>query len=96
MSEAYVERILKARVYDVAIESPLDPLPRLSARTGNEVLLSRALDLDLVDYTAFEAALESLVDAAERLAGELACAAPIPMGVDIGHPDPRLAAMLRA
>ena len=41
MSEAYVERILKARVYDVAIESPLDPLPRLSARTGNEVLLKR-------------------------------------------------------
>ena len=31
MSEAYVERILKARVYDVAIESPLDPMPRLSA-----------------------------------------------------------------
>jgi threonine dehydratase len=41
MSEAYVERILKARVYDVAIESPLDPLPRLSARTGCEVLLKR-------------------------------------------------------
>jgi threonine synthase len=41
MSEAYVERILKARVYDVAIESPLDPMPRLSARLGNEVLLKR-------------------------------------------------------
>jgi threonine dehydratase len=41
MSEPYVERILKARVYDVAIESPLDPMPRLSARTGCEVLLKR-------------------------------------------------------
>jgi threonine dehydratase len=41
MSEPYVERILKARVYDVAIESPLDPMPRLSARVGNEVLLKR-------------------------------------------------------
>jgi threonine dehydratase len=41
MSEAYVERILKARVYDVAIESPLDPMPRLSARLGSEVLLKR-------------------------------------------------------
>jgi threonine dehydratase len=41
MSEAYVERILKARVYDVAIESPLDPMPRLSARLGCEVLLKR-------------------------------------------------------
>jgi len=41
MSEAYVERILKARVYDVAIESPLDRMPRLSARVGSEVLLKR-------------------------------------------------------
>ena len=41
MSEPYVERILKARVYDVAIESPLDRMPRLSARTGAEVLLKR-------------------------------------------------------
>src|SRR5690606_24803052 len=41
MSETYVERILKARVYDVAIESPLDPMPRLSARLGVEVLLKR-------------------------------------------------------
>jgi len=41
MSEAYVERILKARVYDVAIESPLDRMPRLSARLGSEVLLKR-------------------------------------------------------
>jgi threonine dehydratase len=41
MSEDFVARILKARVYDVAIESPLDRLPRLSARVGNEVLLKR-------------------------------------------------------
>ncbi len=41
MSEPYVERILKARVYDVAIESSLDPMPRLSARVGCEVLLKR-------------------------------------------------------
>jgi threonine dehydratase len=41
MSEPYVERILKARVYDVAVESSLDPMPRLSARVGNEVLLKR-------------------------------------------------------
>ncbi len=41
MTEPYVERILKARVYDVAIESPLDRMPRLSARSGCEVLLKR-------------------------------------------------------
>ncbi len=37
----YLERILAARVYDVAIESPLEPAPQLSARTGARVLLKR-------------------------------------------------------
>ncbi len=37
----YLERILKARVYDVAQETPLDRAPRLSERLGNEVLLKR-------------------------------------------------------
>jgi threonine dehydratase len=41
MGDDYIERILKARVYDVAIESPLDPAPRLSRRLGNTVLLKR-------------------------------------------------------
>src|SRR5690606_27306060 len=37
----YLELILKARVYDVAVETPLDPARRLSARLGNRVLLKR-------------------------------------------------------
>jgi len=37
----YVERILAARVYDVAIESPLELAPALSRRTGNRILLKR-------------------------------------------------------
>jgi len=41
MDYSYIERILKARVYDVAIESPLDPAPRLSRRLGNTVLFKR-------------------------------------------------------
>ena len=41
MSDDYIERILRARVYDVAIQSPLERAPRLSARLGNEVLLKR-------------------------------------------------------
>ncbi len=41
MQESYVEHILKARVYDVAIESPLEPAPRLSKRLGNRVLFKR-------------------------------------------------------
>ena len=41
MPRDYVERILKARVYDVARESSLDPAPRLSRRLDNNVLLKR-------------------------------------------------------
>jgi len=41
MAISYIERILKARVYDVAIESPLEAAPRLSRRLGNRVLLKR-------------------------------------------------------
>lgn len=37
----YIKKILTARVYDVAIESPLDVLPRLTRRMNNRVLLKR-------------------------------------------------------
>lgn len=37
----YIERILRARVYDVAIESPLESAVRLSRRLGNQVMLKR-------------------------------------------------------
>jgi len=37
----YLERILKARVYDVAIQSPLELAPALSRRLGNRLLLKR-------------------------------------------------------
>ena len=37
----YLKKILTSRVYDVAIESPLDVAPGLSGRTGNKVLLKR-------------------------------------------------------
>jgi threonine dehydratase len=39
VAAGYIERILRARVYDVAIESPLERATRLSRRLGNEVLL---------------------------------------------------------
>ena len=41
MTDTYIERILRARVYDVAVESPLETAPRLSRRLGNTVLLKR-------------------------------------------------------
>ncbi|WP_284451059.1 threonine ammonia-lyase, biosynthetic [Methylophaga thalassica] len=41
MLTGYVEKILKARVYDVANETPLDVMPRLSKRLNNTILLKR-------------------------------------------------------
>ena len=41
MASPYVERILRARVYDVATETPLEQAARLSRRTGAQVLLKR-------------------------------------------------------
>ena len=37
----YLERILKARVYDVAVQTPLEVAPLLSRRLGNRLLLKR-------------------------------------------------------
>ena len=37
----YLKRILTAKVYDVAIETPLERAHSLSVRTGNDVLLKR-------------------------------------------------------
>ena len=41
MQENYVERILKAKVYDVAIETSLEAAARLSRRLDNRVLFKR-------------------------------------------------------
>ncbi len=41
MPHTYVKRILDARVYDVAIETPIDEATLLSQRFGNRILLKR-------------------------------------------------------
>jgi threonine dehydratase len=41
LQENYVDRILKSKVYDVAVETPLDAAPRLSRRLDNQVLFKR-------------------------------------------------------
>ncbi|MBI2313456.1 MAG: threonine ammonia-lyase, biosynthetic [Betaproteobacteria bacterium] len=41
MKNDYLEKILTARVYDVALESPLEPAPNLSERIHNRLLLKR-------------------------------------------------------
>jgi threonine dehydratase len=41
MPESYVDRILKAKVYDIAVETPLDLATRLSSRLDNRVYFKR-------------------------------------------------------
>ncbi|SEI94283.1 L-threonine ammonia-lyase [Azotobacter beijerinckii] len=41
MLEQYVKKILTSRVYDVAVETPLQPARQLSERLGNQILLKR-------------------------------------------------------
>ena len=41
MPQKYLNKILNAPVYDVAIESPIDAVPGLSVRIGNRVLIKR-------------------------------------------------------
>ena len=47
----YLPRILNAHVYDVAIETPLEPAPDLSRRLDNRVLLKRE---DLQEVFSFK------------------------------------------
>ncbi len=70
MQSAYLEAILKARVYDVARETPLEPAPRLSARFGNTILLKRE-DLQPVFSFKLRGAYNKLsqLGTAERQAG---------------------------
>ncbi|HQU16527.1 MAG: threonine ammonia-lyase, biosynthetic [Chromatiales bacterium 21-64-14] len=41
MPKRYIEKILTAQVYDVAVETPLEIAPLLSSRLGNRILLKR-------------------------------------------------------
>lgn len=41
MLQSYVKKILSSRVYDVAVETPLQPAPNLSRRCGCAVMLKR-------------------------------------------------------
>jgi threonine dehydratase len=72
----YLERILRARVYDVAIESPLDAAPALSRRLGNKLLLKRE-DLQQVFSFKCRGAYNRMVhlSAAQRSRGVIAASA---------------------
>jgi threonine dehydratase len=75
-AQDYLRRILTARVYDVAIESPLDEAPLLSARLANRVLLKRE-DLQPVKSFKLRGAYNKMarLSAAERKRGVIAASA---------------------
>jgi threonine dehydratase len=68
-AQDYLERILTSRVYDVAIETPLEQAPILSRRYGNKFLLKRE---DLQPVFSFK--LRGAYNKMSRLSAEqLAC-----------------------
>jgi len=76
MNTDYLEQILTARVYDVAIESPLDAAPLLSCRLDNRVLLKRE-DLQPVFSFKLRGAYNKMssLDVAQLRAGVVAASA---------------------
>ena len=76
MSNDYLQRILTARVYDVARETPLDLADRLSRRLGNRVYLKRE-DLQSVFSFKLRGAFNKIarLSEAERARGILAASA---------------------
>jgi threonine dehydratase len=76
MHPDYLEKILNARVYDVAIETPLEPAPNLSARSGNRILLKRE-DMQAVFSFKLRGAYNKMahLTAAQRKRGVIAASA---------------------
>jgi threonine dehydratase len=72
----YLTRILNARVYDVAVETPLDQAPALSRRLRNRVLLKRE-DEQAVFSFKLRGAYNKMaqLSAAERARGVIAASA---------------------
>lgn len=76
MPHRYIKKILSAQVYDVAIESPVDPAPLLSKRFDNNILLKRE-DLQPVFSFKLRGAYNKMMHLsdAERAKGVIAASA---------------------
>lgn len=76
MEKHYLEKILKAHVYEVAQETPLEPARRLSQRLNNQILLKRE-DLQSVFSFKLRGAHNKIyhLNEAERRAGVIAASA---------------------
>ena len=65
MTQKYIKKILRAKVYDVAEESPLDFAPALSARYKNQIFLKRE-DLQAVFSFKLRGAYNKIVSLSEQ------------------------------
>lgn len=65
MTQKYIEKILRAKVYDVSIESPLDYAPALSKRLNNQIYLKRE-DLQAVFSFKLRGAYNKIVYLGEQ------------------------------
>ena len=74
MAIDYLRRILNARVYDVAVETPLDFAARLSARLQNKVLLKREDEQPVFSFKVRGAYNKMSHLNAEQLAKGVICA----------------------
>lgn len=70
----YLKKILTARVYDVAVESALEPARALSARLGNTVLLKREDQQPVFSFKLRGAYNKMAHLSAEQLASGVICA----------------------
>ncbi|MDM0068688.1 threonine ammonia-lyase, biosynthetic [Variovorax sp. J31P207] len=70
----YLKKILTARVYDVAVESALEPARALSARLGNTVLLKREDQQPVFSFKLRGAYNKMAQLSAEQLAAGVICA----------------------
>lgn len=70
----YLQKILNARVYDVAIESPLETARTLSRRLGNQVLLKREDQQPVFSFKLRGAYNKMAHLSAEQLARGVICA----------------------
>ncbi len=69
MPQTYIERILRARVYDVARETPLERARLLSARLGNDVYLKRE-DLQPVFSFKLRGAYNKIINLSPEVRGK--------------------------
>ena len=65
MPQNYVQKILDAQIYDLAVETPVDQAPLLSKRLNNKVLLKRE-DLQPVFSFKLRGAYNKLLNLTEQ------------------------------